>query len=123
MSESPPARSIRLTTWLWLAFFAVVLTPFFAEVYRGIRDDTLRKRGVAATAEVLELRDAEGIAFRLRAGKAVDVRVRYPVAGAEVTSSFLERSSDLAVRPLRPGETVNVVYDPAQPTRVVRATN
>jgi hypothetical protein len=123
MTGPAPARSTRLTTWLWLAFFAVVLTPFFAEVYRGIRADALRKSGVATTAEVLELREAEGVAFRLRAGAAIDVRVRYTVAGTLVTGSFVERSSDLAVRPLRPGESVNVVYDPAQPARVVRATH
>lgn len=92
---------------------------------RGVRQRRVAvgflDRGVAATAEVVEV-EAKDVALAGEPDTRYYPRVRFAVDGREVEA---ESMTDSALPPPHVGDTVDVVYDPERPERVdlVRRAN
>lgn len=108
-------------TWLWSALLIAAFSPFFVHVYRLVSAELLRKTGVEAVAEIVEVSEARDAVRHLYAGTQVDVHLRYTVRGQVVTGSYRRAASAVELQTLKPGATLRIVYDPRDPSRIVPA--
>ena len=101
--------------WILLLFIVIALIPFWRRVWDKSRAEWLRKKGVRTVGTVLSL---EETGDQYRDGPVVMLHVSFttPTLGV-IESSVRGMISYVQLQTIKPGATVNIVYDPDNPRR------